>query len=270
MMKFPCHIGWIFLCLSTFFCTACPAYLSAQDRDIINPQAIFNEGNYLMEQQEFTQALDSFHLIKDKGYISGPLFYNMALSYIYLDSIGLASYYLHRSAGYRETTQEASNGLVYIDDRIQNRGTRLPSVPWYSFIDWFLFEFNHYFWLFFSLLVLNIGVLSVIAAWLFHPKRTFILAGGSVAILGTVLSITTAGILLWAQGYHQAVVIKNEVVLHPYPTETVPSGHQPDLAYEAYTVTLSLKETKKEAGWAYIRMQNGASGWVPESAIRVL
>lgn len=241
----------------------------------IRPQVLFNRGNYLMEQQEYTRALEHFREIEDHGYESGPLFYNMGISYIYLDSLGKASWYFHRSADYRVTADPAGEGLSFIELTNRNRGFHIPQLTWYAFVDWMLFDMNHYSWIVWGLVLLNAGVLLLLAGWLFYPDRRLVLGGGTAASTGLILLLLSITIYIVAQGYRQAVVMETRTPLQHEPTAVTLAGPEPgehtgDLAYEAYTVTLDVRKSKPHNDWVHVRLRNGARGWVPDTAVCVL
>ncbi|MDG5767502.1 tetratricopeptide repeat protein [Balneolales bacterium ANBcel1] len=314
--------------------------LEASSDNSGNPQSLFNRGIFLMEEQNYPAALEVFREVESRGYAAGPLFFNMALSYSYLDSLGKASYYFQKSAQFRETRHRAESGMEFIETEMRNRGTFIPYLPWYAFIDWFLFGMNRGWWVFWSLFLINTGVMALLAGWLFFPtggtaseqasgkmpfgtdttRRWLARAGGFAAITGCLLLLTTVSIHWAAQGYRQAVVVSDSVPLYQEPRPGEPAGHtvtyreersrngsnenrQPelagesrgartdtsantlpevsassetgenevvDLAYEAYTVTLHVRSGGRYDGWSYIRLRNGITGWVPDSALQIL
>ncbi len=236
----------------------------------VQPQSLFNRGNYLMEEQDYTGALSHFHEIEEHGYRSGALFYNMGISYVYLDSLGQASYYFQRSAAYRNMGDRADAGLAYIEDRMRSSGTFIPYLSWFAFTDRLLFGMNHTMWIFTGIFLLNAGVLILITGWLFRPNRWIVRGGAATILTGLLLLIFAVSVYVWSQNYRQGVVVEPRVPLLPEPARSPDEEEESDLAYEAYTVTLDMKMSRSHAGWAYVRLRNGVTGWIPESALRLL
>ncbi len=234
------------------------------------PQALFNRGNFMMEEQNYAEALDVFRQIEKQGHASGPLFYNMGISYLYLDSLGKASFYFHRSIPYRETTHLGQEGIAVVEQLMRTRGTFIPQLPWYAFFDWFFFYMNHLTWIIWGLVLLNAGVLVLVAGWLYRPDRRIAITGMTVAVAGIILVIAGVSISIWANGYRQGVVVVNTVPIQPQPDLIVDEDMAPDLAYEAYTVTLDQRKSIVHENWVHIRLRNGVSGWIPESTVRLL
>jgi hypothetical protein len=238
--------------------------------DESRPQALFNRGNYMMEEENFAEAIAIFRQIEENGHTSGPLFYNMGISYLYTDSLGLASYYFHRSKAFRESADRARDGVATVERLMRTRGTFIPQLPWYAFFDWFLFHMHHVAWIVWGLVLINLGVLILLAGWLYRPDRRIAIAGMALATIGIVQVVVTISIFVWADGYGQGVVLENGIPIKPSPDLVVDEDMSPDLAYEAYTVTLDKRLSRQHDGWVHIRLRNGVSGWIPDSAIRKL
>ncbi len=234
------------------------------------PQALFNRGNFMMEEQNYAEALEIFRHIESSGLVSGPLFYNMGISHLYLDSLGKASFYFHKSTAYRETADRGQEGIAAVERLMRTRGTFIPQLPWYAFFDWFFFYMNHLAWIVWGLFLLNAGVLVLVAGWLYRPDRRIAIAGMAVAVAGIILIIASVSISIWANGYRQGVVVANNVPIQPQPDLIVDEDMTPDLAYEAYTVTLDQRKSNLHEDWVHIRLRNGVSGWIPESTVRLL
>lgn len=257
-------VGWIVLVTIFMIVPSEPLYGEFQ------PQSRFNRANYLMEEQDYEGALSVFHEIEEQGYVSGPLFHNMGISYVYLDSLGQATYYFRVSTRFRETRKQAREGLSFIERSMRNNGTFIPYLTWYAFTDWFLFGMNHFRWIVWGIVLLNSGVLILLAGWFYRPHRWITIGGSATAIAGLLLLFASIAFFIRARGYQQAVVIEPQVRLHPEPHEMIDEETASDLAYEAYTVTLDREMSRDNPGWTHIRLRNGIAGWVPESSIRVL
>ncbi|TVQ72401.1 MAG: hypothetical protein EA363_04565, partial [Balneolaceae bacterium] len=234
------------------------------------PQALFNRGNYMMEQQDYGEAVAIFQQIEQNGHASGALFYNMGISYLYLDSLGQASYYFHKSKAFRESVDRAREGVATVERLMRIRGTFIPQLPWYAFFDWFLFHMNHVAWIVWGLVLINMGVLVILTGWLYRPDRRIAIAGMALSAMGIVQVVVTISISVWASGYQQGVVVENGIPITPSPDMMVDVDLSPDLAYEAYTVTLDKRLSRQHDSWVHIRLRNGVSGWIPESAVQKL
>ncbi len=263
--------GTVIIAAFLIWMTVLPA-LEVANASEVRPQMLFNRGNYLMEQQEYSRALEHFREIEEHGYESGPLFYNMGISYIYLDSLGKAAWYFQKSTNYRVTSDPAGEGLSFIEQTNRSRGFHIPQLTWYAFIDWMLFEMNHFSWIVMGLLLLNAGVLLLLAGWIFYPDRRLVFGGGAAGSAGLILLLLSITIYIVAQGYRQAVVMETRTPLQPEPTALTLAGSEPeaydgDLAYEAFTVTLDVRKSRQHDDWVHVRLRNGARGWVPDTAV---
>lgn len=240
-----------------------------------SPQNLFNKGNFLIEEQNFSEAVAIFQEIQSAGYHSGPLYLNMAVSYVHLDSLGKSLCYFKKGAGFRETAAMAQRGILFIEEQVQLRGALLPRLPWYLFIDHLLFGLKPAFWISLSLILLNGGALVLFAGWWKNTPRWIRLSGGSIAGAGLLLLLFYISTYAFSLNYQQGVVIDREVVLLNEPPLThlteeekrMKKERDPDIALEAYRITLDKRKSKEEVGHFYIRLQNGVTGWVPESSL---
>lgn len=234
------------------------------------PQMLFNKGIFLMEDGNYQQAIEIFRQIEQEGRVSGPLFYNTGISYLYLDSLGKASWYFHKSTRFRNTASSGAHAIEVVENQIRNRGTYIPRLPWYAFIDWLHFDLNHYSWIIRGLVLLNIGIILLLVGWLYFKDDRVALVGKVAAATAVVLILATSLLYIWSNNYQQGVIVGDAVPIQPVPGNFVEEDLTPDLAYEAYTVTLDLTLSREYTGWMYVRLQNGVAGWVPESAVRTL
>ena len=223
-----------------------------------------------MEDGNYQQAIEIFRQIEQEGRVSGPLFYNAGISYLYLDSLGKASWYFHKSTRFRNTASTGADAIEIIENLLKNRGTYIPRLPWYAFIDWLHFGLNHYSWIIRGLILLNIGIMLLLAGWLYFKDDRVALVGKIAAATALVLILSASLLYIWSKNYQQGVIVRNAVPIQPVPGNFVEEDLTPDLAYEAYTVTLDLTLSREYTGWLYVRLQNGVSGWVPEPAVRTL
>ena len=99
------------------------------------PQDDFNRAAYLMGQQEYEEAFEIYQEIEETGYMAGPLYLNMGISLVRMDSLGLAKYYFMRAGEFNQTRARAVDGLNYIDQEVERRSGSipvLPSVQWWK------------------------------------------------------------------------------------------------------------------------------------------
>lgn len=259
------------------------------------PGEAFHRALYHMSENNHAQALAYFYHIEQQNHLSGPLYYNMGLSHLALGATGHAAVAFHRSARFRDTREQAQLGLDYIEYRHEQQGTWIPYLPRLALVDRLMFHVCYFCWGVAALVLLNAGALLLAFIWLtgHYPRMRH--SGALLALSGLGLLVLTGALTLASRGYTRAVIVHDQVELLAEPGSTMPKPARPmpptdslpgdhtdepvqdstfptpgaliDLAYEAYTVTLYQRISRRHPGWVYIRLRNGLGGWVPEHTV---
>lgn len=232
------------------------------------PQEVFNRGNFYLEQEDYIGALEKYRAIEKENYSSGPLFLNMAVSYVHVDSLGLAKYYFLKAGKFAATKDRADEGVTFIDSRLnQERGT-LSRLSWISFSEWMHFELNKLGIIIVGLLLFNMGFLFIAVSWFSSAfQRTYKYSGTATAILGVLFILSAVIITSSAEEYSRAVMVETRTNMRTHPTD---ENEVVSIIYEGYTLTLDQSRSKEFKGWKYARLSNGLNGWIEESVIREL
>ena len=236
--------------------------------ETFHPQQVFNRANYVMDQGRVEEAMESYRLILESGYESGPLHLNLALGYLRKDSLGLAVYHLKLSSQFPETRQRADQSFQVVESHLQSRRGTLAVLPLYAFETWLRSDIGAQ-----KIFVLGIFFLNFAAAffaWLLlqgNSKKIISYLALVSLILSIPLLISGSYLHLTSEGYAKAIVISREATIYEdYDTTSEPVG----LAYEGFPVTLNQNYKPNYPGWVFVRMSNGLSGWVQHNHLRTL
>lgn len=232
-----------------------------------NPQGDFNRGNFLFEQQKYQEALEIFREIEGEGFASGPLFLNMGLSYVYLDSLGLALYYFDRAAGFSQTRAQAQQGIQHVEDALDRRRTPIAVLPMYRFNEFLNKDLGLMRILVMALVLLNLAALCWAASW-FYPRFGSLLR--YLTVIGFLLFMTAslAAGYVWKQQEHFSYGMFTEQGLAVFE-QPDPDSTPVFLIYEGYTFQLDHRKTPEHGRWIYVNMSNGIDGWVRNRGYRL-
>ncbi|MEX0769970.1 MAG: SH3 domain-containing protein [Balneolaceae bacterium] len=229
-------------------------------------QSEFDRANELFEEQQIEEALSLYRSIEEDQQLSGKLFYNMGLSAIHLDSLGLAKYYFMRATQYPEMRHEALDAVNYVNNRFNRRSAVLPKLPWERFFEWLGAVFGPVWMMAMGLVLINLGIAGILTSWFTHPTSSlFRKAGNSLACLGLLLMCTSIYLQYLENRYDTGVMIRNDTVVHEQPDA---GSSAISTAYEGYTLTVDNNRSEPEENWAYIRLENGMYGWIERKAIK--
>ena len=256
--------GWMGVLVTLLLILSCinqPA--SAQ-----NPQVQFDQATQALKDGKYQQALDTYHKLENEGHHAGPLYLNMGLSYIRIDSLGKAKYYLLKASQFDETRRKAEQGLSFVNEQFSRQSAVLPKLPWERVFDWMNREWGSSFVIFIGLLFVNLGIFGWVFSWFknFYTKWLRYISG-TVGGLGLLIVLTGFYLNYRADRYHTAVMVTEKAQVRAAPTQ---SASLVNPAYEGYTFTVDEKRSENQAGWVYVRMSNGQYGWIPKSEILIL
>lgn len=224
------------------------------------PQERFNQANEAFRQGQFTQALSLYETIRESGFESGPLYLNMGITATRLDSLGLAKYYYLNAQQFGDVNIAATDALEFVDYELGRRGARLPELAWTRITRLVYFEMNHTLFVALGLIIINIGVLFLVASWLRQSYRKInrYLGIAFMSLGGTILLITV--LIYWQSlGYKQGIQIVRETQIHALPdaqTEIIQTG------YEGFQYIVDMEASTSSPDWLYVRLSNGSRGWV--------
>ncbi|REL25053.1 SH3 domain-containing protein [Rhodohalobacter sp. SW132] len=233
--------------------------------ELFAQQNRFDEATNLLEEQRYADAIESYKSIADDGHVSGALWLNLGVAYAHLDSLGKAKYYLMRSAEFPETESMARESLDVVENRFSRRSAVLPMLPWDRFFQWADEYFGSVTLLILGLILLNVGAGFVLAAW-FRPgyKKPFKYLSITSGALAAVFMSVSLYVDYQNARYETGVTIDRQSSVYSRPdTQSAVEA----TAYEGYTMRVDLRESESEAGWFYIRLENGRFGWIEENAV---
>lgn len=234
-----------------------------------NAQLLFDRANDALQAGNIEQALSTYNQLEQQELISGPLFLNMGISYIEIDSLGKAKYYLLKASRLEETEEEAQKGLEYVESQFSRQSAALPKLPWEKAVDWLRISMGASTLLGIAIILLNLGVFLFVANWFFEfPFASWIKKSGiGIAGLGITIILVSFYVDYVENRYSDAVMISMQTNVLEKPVSDASVISQ---AYEGYSFTVDHHKSQEQQGWNYVRMSNGLYGWIPSSEIMIL
>jgi tetratricopeptide (TPR) repeat protein len=257
--------GFLFLTAFLPDVAACQDTLYAVQQTPANPQTLFNEGNYYLEQQSYLDAVRKYREITRLGYESGPLYLNLGISYTNLDSLGLAKYYFLKASGYSNTRKAAEEGLTHVDMVLGRARPGLPVLPIAEFYDRLYFDIGSYPFFLLAIVLFNVAAISLVISWYVTRYTTWL---KTIAILLLLMALTALGAGLFVDHqtdrYTRAVLVYNDSVVREQPYIDAPVVAS---AHTGYTFTVDTYTSQGDSAWIFVRLSNGLEGWIPEEGV---
>lgn len=233
-----------------------------------SPQQDFNRAAYLMGQQEYEEAFAIYEEIESTEYMAGPLYLNMGIALVRMDSLGLAKYYFMRAGEFNQTRSRAIDGLEYIDGEVERRSGSIPVLPSASWRDWIQFELGIWNMIIGGIILFNLGAIILAAGWIRpHWQKLLKIIGLPTISLAVVIIVFGIWLDWHSEDYERGVIIEHELTIFENPYE---SATKINTAYEGFTVTRNRHKSEEHEEWSHITLSNGVSGWVSSSGLRTL
>ena len=232
-------------------------------------QATFDRATTLLEEQEYSEAIDVYKSIHENGYVSGALWLNIGVAYAQLDSLGKAKYYMLRASEFDETEELAKQSIDVIENRFSRRSAVLPMLPWdrfFNFLDTILGSGGL---MVAGLLMLNITAAFMLAAWFRPGLKNLFNKLSIVSGVFTVLFIFFSVFLsLQEEWYDVGVTVEDRATVFDQPDT---GSAIVSTAYEGYTMRVHVEESTEAAEdqWYYVRLENGLYGWISRDAVLI-
>lgn len=231
-------------------------------------QLIFDEANTLLEQSDYSGAMDIYRTIANGEEASGALFLNMGIAATQLDSMGLAKYYFLMAHSFPTTEANAEEALQYVESQFSRQSATLPKLPWDKAVDWLKMKPTSLGVFYIGFSFICIGVIFILLAWfdIFRSKQTSKLISFSL-LSGLLILLLSFYVDYVDQRYSEGIIVRNEIQVKQKPSD---DSDLVSLAYEGYSITIDFNKSEVENDWLYIRLGNGQFGWIENRGIKIL
>ena len=221
------------------------------------------KGNNFFKEKKYALALQSYKMIETKGFQSSVLFYNIGTSYLKLDSLGMAVYYLSRAQKMNPSDEDINFNLQQAKQKTIDK---LEPFPEFFLLKWFkiillmlapdVWAFSTLFFVFLTCVFMLLFLLSAI------PSKKSKLLGSSVfsGALSLVFFVLAYFSLSMANNTDHLVIIAPSSSVYSAPTQ---NSTKLFLMHEG--ATAQIEEVQEN--WVNAKFSNGTKGWVSKAEI---
>lgn len=227
---------------------------------------LFDEGNVLYQQEEYSTALEKFHQIEEQGLVSPALYFNLGNTYYKLGQIGRAVLYYERALRLAPRDDDVLANLAIANQATVDKITPPP-------------EFALATWLRSALYLLPISALGRIIAVLYLSLGGFVvllivkrrsrlnsaLKRASLVALTLLLITATLFLAQWQDSRNRVAAI---VLAEQLPAMDAPGNG----ATEVFSIHEGTKVSIEQSsdGWAEIVLPDGKIGWVSLEGVEII
>jgi len=225
-----------------------PAFASTTD-------GLFHKGNAAFFEGRYQEAIQDYESLLQQGYVSAPLFYNLANAYFRDGKSGLAILNYERALWLNPRDADTQANLKFARKKVgifENSSTWWQDLPrilslnawlWLTLFMWFLASF---------LLILKILKWSPWSGWNLRP---------AILINVILLLLCVAASAIRMQDLRRHVVTASDVSLLVAPLENSPK-------LVALQEGLIVEVKKRQGTFLYVRAETGKQGWIAETQIQ--
>lgn len=233
-----------------------------------SPQLKFDEANDLLENGEYRKALKEYRQIEKSEMISGPLYLNMGIAAVQIDSLGLAKFYFLNAEKFESTRESANQALDFVNSQFSRQSAKLPKLPWDRAVDQLKGTPGTFGIFLIGYFLLCLGLLLILNRWfnlITIPKEKNVII--SLFVISALVISLAYYVDYIEQRYDDAVLIVEQSTVSTKPEE---NAELVSMAYKGYDLIVDWKKSANVENWYYIRLGNGQFGWIKAKGIEIL
>lgn len=225
-------------------------------------EELMNQANQFYQEENFTDAVNTYEQIIKEGYVSEALFYNLGNAYYRTGKLGLAVLYYEKGLKLAPSDEDLRYNLSIANARTIDRITGVPKIFIVQWWESLLAFFPVRSW---SYLVIIVYVFFLATLAIYFVAKTgrmrrygFYFASFSFAalILSTVLFVSS---YVRESSANFGVLVVSEISVKQSPDEK---------STDVFVIHEGLKFSLEDevGGWSKIRLSDGKIGWIPNSS----
>jgi len=237
-------------------------FLNAQSQ----VEVVFDEGNALYNQGNYTEAIEKYTSIINNGSESAELYYNLGNAYYKINDIANSIFYFEKSLLLDPNNNETKNNLSFSQNMTIDRIETVPVNQVSKFISKFTNLFDYNTWFLISILFEFLSLI-VFSLYLFNKnsdtkKRYFSI--GSIFLFCFIIFLSL-GVNSKSEyeKNNPAILFDSRISFKSEPNER---SEELFLLNEGTKVNVLEKINE----WSLIELSNGSKGWVLNSKYQLI
>ena len=224
-------------------------------------QQIIETANKLYSQNKYSEALENYQKIIQKGYVSSELYYNIGNAYFKLNNLPYAVLYYEKALHLDPRNQRAKNNLEYVNTllNVDNRENKFILDKIYLSI---LKLFSSNGW---AIVSITLFVLAFLLGLVFFLSKKISLRRNSL-IIGIILLFLSLSALWLSYDMQRYQSGNNEAII--MQTTTVKSSPS-ESGTEIFVVNpgVKVKILSADNQWYEVKLPNGKTGWLEANKV---
>jgi tetratricopeptide (TPR) repeat protein len=227
---------------------------------------LFQKGNKFYQNGNYSESVQIFESIVEKGYEGKSLFYNLGNAYFRMGKIGLAILYYEKAKKLSPSDDDINYNLTFANSKIVDK---IETLPRFFIFDWWentlaLFTvtgWTYLSYIFYLLILISIGY-YYFAKSLKGQRTAFYL--GIISAFFLILTI-----IFLLVNLNRKLNVKYGIIVEP----AVVTKFSPDQnSKDAFIVHegLKVKAEDRVNNWIKIKLIDGKVGWLNENTLKII
>lgn len=227
------------------------------------PRERMRAANDAFQSKQYQAAADEYETLRQEGFTSAVLHYNLGNSYYRLGELAPAILNYERALLLRPHDRDTRHNLEVVRAQLQDK---LEVLPAFFLLRWWrglAFTFSATAWSIIGLFFLWLGIGGLVM-WLFAGERRQKVRGFVAGLIFLTLCLAPFALALsrinMQEHSQTAILMAPEMVLRSAPD---PESAEVLIIHEGLKVEL----LDQIADWYKVRLQNGEEGWLPQAVV---
>ncbi|NOZ55652.1 MAG: tetratricopeptide repeat protein [Calditrichaeota bacterium] len=257
------RLGWTAVFLAAVFVVLlAPAALLAQSADV---QHLFEQGNSFYRDGQYEKAIEAYEKVRQLGYESPELYYNLGNAYFRTGQIGKAVLNLERARRLAPKDEDIRHNLQIVNLRVVDK---VPHPPKLFFQVWYeavrnLLSVDGWTLLF---VVLYVLAASLVVVWVL-ARRPVIRTLARRALAFVLVLLLGTG-LFWIGALRASRVVHAVVTVPRVEVLSAPEEGATEVFPLHEGVVVQIRD--RSDGWYEIRLPDGKVGWLKKEAVEIV
>lgn len=237
-------------------------FLNAQSQ----VEVVFDEGNALYNQGNYTEAIEKYTSIINNGSESAELYYNLGNAYYKINDIANSIFYFEKSLLLDPNNNETKNNLSFSQNMTLDRIETVPVNQVSKFISKFTNLFDYNTWLLISI-IFEFLSLIVFSLYLFNKnsdtKKRYFSIGSIFLFCFIIFLILGVNSKSEYENNNPAILFDSRISFKSEPNER---SEELFLLNEGTKVNVLEKLNE----WSLVELSNGSKGWILSSTFQTI
>ena len=237
-------------------------FLNAQSQ----VEVVFDEGNALYNQGNYTEAIEKYTSIINNGSESAELYYNLGNAYYKINDIANSIFYFEKSLLLDPNNNETKNNLSFSQNMTLDRIETVPVNQVSKFISKFTNLFDYNTWFLISI-IFEFLSLIVFSLYLFNKnsdtKKRYFSIGSIFLFCFIIFLILGVNSKSEYEKNNPAILFENRISFKSEPNE-----RSEDLFLLNEGTKVNVLEKLNE--WSLVELSNGSKGWILSSTFQTI